>query len=81
MAHFLTDHPHQAGETYFEHQRFATGFGVRLILAGCAAVIHGLIPCLFVTTAGDVVQDMSAAINRRRAGLRSQADPSLANAA
>jgi hypothetical protein len=81
MARFFTDHPHQAGETYFQHQRFATRFGVRLILAGFAAMIHGLIPCLFVTTAGDMVQDLNGTIARRRAGMRQGIDQPLAEAA
>lgn len=50
LPKLLTDHPHSVDETYAEHFAVATGFGLRMILGGCACLIHGLLPFLFVRT-------------------------------
>jgi hypothetical protein len=47
----FTDHPRSLGESYWEHQRHAFEFGVSMIRAGIACVIHALLPALFVRTA------------------------------
>ena len=46
----FTDHPASVGETYGQHLRHASGFGLRMILGGCACLVHGLLPFLFVKT-------------------------------
>lgn len=53
---FLTDHPRSVGETYFEHMRMASGFGIAMLLGGLACLVHGLVPTLFVTTGSRTVQ-------------------------
>ena len=45
FARIFIDHPRSVDETYFEHMRFAGWFAVRLLMAGCAAIIHAVIPC------------------------------------
>ena len=47
---FLQDHPASVGETYGEHFRHATGFGLRMVLGGLACMVHGFLPFLFVRT-------------------------------
>lgn len=49
-ARLFTEHPASIGETYAEHLAMASGFGIRMILGGCACLIHGLLPFLFVRT-------------------------------
>ncbi len=44
------EHPTSVGETYGEHFRHATGFGIRMVLGGFACMIHGFLPFLFVRT-------------------------------
>ncbi len=59
------DHPQSVDETYFEHMRFAGWFASRLLLAGGAAVVHALIPCLFEQTASRLIKEMHARMTRR----------------
>ncbi len=51
----FTDHPASVDETYGEHLLFAGRFGTTLILAGLAALLHGLFPFLFERTASRTV--------------------------
>jgi len=62
----FTEHPASVGESYFGHLRQASGFGLRLLVAGLACVLHGILPFLFVTTASDAVRDLHAEITARR---------------
>jgi hypothetical protein len=50
LTSLLRDHPASVGETYGEHLRHATGFGLRMVLGGLACIAHGLLPFLFVRT-------------------------------
>ena len=54
----FTKHPASVGETYGQHLRHATGFGVRMILGGFACVLHGLLPFLFVKTGSNQIQTL-----------------------
>jgi hypothetical protein len=68
----FTEHPASVGETYFGHMAQATRFGLRMIFAGLACVLHGLLPFLFVTTGSDAMKalhdEMSARRNRALRG-------------
>jgi len=44
--------------TYFEHLRWATLTGIRLIYAGITSIIHGVIPSLFDGTAPKHIIDI-----------------------
>ncbi len=48
-------HLAEAGETYFEHLRFASTVGALAIGAGLACMIHALVPCLCETTCSRTV--------------------------
>lgn len=50
MNRLFTEHPQSVGETYVEHMGVAFGFGSRMVLAGLACLVHGLLPFLFVRT-------------------------------
>ena len=52
-------------ETYAEHAVNASGFAVRLFLAGGAALVHALIPCLFEKTASRMIAQMYARTSNR----------------
>ena len=54
----FTEHPASVGETYLEHLGMASGFGWRMVLAGCACFIHGLVPFLFTTTGSRAVTEL-----------------------
>ena len=47
----FTDHPAEAGETYFEHLRFTLMMSSRLIYTTLALLLHGLFPFLCTHTA------------------------------
>lgn len=49
------EHPHSMGESYFEHQRRALGFGGSLLLAALACMVHALIPALFERTGSTAI--------------------------
>jgi hypothetical protein len=44
---------------------FASQFGLTLIGAGLAAIVHGLLPFVFQTTASSVVKDLNAILSDR----------------
>lgn len=62
----FTEHPASVGESYVGHFMQATGFGLRMIFAGIACVLHGLFPFLFVTTGSDAMKALNAEMSARR---------------
>jgi len=64
----FTEHPASVGESYGEHMAQATCFGVRMIGAGIACLVHGLVPFLFVRTGSAAIAEVSDPMiaNRRR---------------
>lgn len=61
----FVDHPASVDETYFEHMRFAAGFGLTLIAAGGAALVHAIIPPFFETTASRLIAKLHARMEAR----------------
>lgn len=57
-ANPFTDHPATVGETYGEHLVTATGFGLHLIAAGLACLVHGLLPFLFAKTGSTAIRTL-----------------------
>lgn len=49
------EHPRSVGESYLEHQRNAFAFGLAMLAAGLACLVHGLIPALFLKTGSNTV--------------------------
>ncbi|HET6158750.1 MAG TPA: DUF6356 family protein [Dongiaceae bacterium] len=60
-------HPRTVDENYLEHGAFALRIASRLLLAGVAALIHAVVPCLCQTTASRIILAMNAGIIARRA--------------
>ena len=54
----FTKHPASVGETYLQHFRHASSFGIRLIFAGTACLLHGIFPFLFVKTGSNQVTQL-----------------------
>ena len=50
IAQLFTEHPASVGESYWQHLRHATGFGLRMVVSGLACILHGVLPFLFVRT-------------------------------
>jgi len=64
---FFTEHPASVGESYGRHLRRATIFGVRMVLAGMACLVHALLPFLFVHTGSRAVAELNESMSRRAA--------------
>ncbi len=52
------DHPSAIGEGYWQHQRQALKFGVALVGAGCACLVHAVIPAFCVRTGSTTVANL-----------------------
>ena len=65
LTRIFIDHPQSVDETYFEHMRFAGWFAARLLMAGGAALVHAVIPCLFEKTASRMISQMHARLTSR----------------
>jgi len=59
-------HPRAAGQGYFEHLRFAWGFGARMLGGACAAFAHGVLPCVLTDAASRRVRELNARLERPR---------------
>jgi hypothetical protein len=62
----FTDHPESVGETYAEHLFAAMGFGVRMVFAGIACMVHGVLPALFMNRGSDTVRVLHDRMVARR---------------
>ena len=65
LKKLFTDHPNQMGESYIEHLICASMYGVRMIFAGFAAIIHSIFPFLFQTTASDLAKEINGDVRTR----------------
>jgi hypothetical protein len=63
----FTEHPASVGESYLGHLLQATRFGLRMIGAGLACLLHGLLPFLCVTRGSDAMTALHAEMAARRA--------------
>ncbi|MDF0488159.1 DUF6356 family protein [Sphingomonas sp. H39-1-10] len=61
------DHPASVGESYGEHFGVASRFGVTMIAAGVAALIHGILPFAFKTTGSRAIIRLHRQIAEKRA--------------
>jgi hypothetical protein len=68
MFDFFVKHPRSVGETYVEHMAAALSFGLTMIAAGLACVVHAFVPALFERTASRAIVDLYGRMvtNRRR---------------
>jgi hypothetical protein len=64
----FTEHPASVGESYGEHWGVAMGFGLRLLGASLACMIHAFLPSLFVRTGSQAIERLHdrMVLNRQR---------------
>ena len=62
------EHPRSLGMSWASHGVGAVVIGARLVGAGCACLVHAVVPGIFTQTAGKTVTDMYAHMQNRRAG-------------
>ncbi|MGB2086910.1 MAG: DUF6356 family protein [Flavobacteriaceae bacterium] len=65
MKNIFTHHPKSVGENYFQHFFLASSIGLKLILWGLVACVHGLFPFLFETFVSDKITGLYEKIIRR----------------
>lgn len=68
LAEWFLKHPDSVGETYTEHLVSASGFGISMIAAGVACLVHAVVPTLFVTTGSKAISRLHdrMVVNRNR---------------
>lgn len=66
----FTEHPNEAGETYFQHLGFTLAMGSRIALCGVLIIIHGIFPFLFTTTTSTQMQAIYAIMRGRKMAAR-----------
>jgi hypothetical protein len=59
-------HPRAVGEGYFEHQRCALSFALRLIGGGLACMVHAVVPACCESTGSRTVCELNAEMQARR---------------
>jgi hypothetical protein len=72
VQRLFVEHPRSLGMTWGGHGAGAVKIGAELIGAGCAAMVHAVVPGLFTETAGRTVARIYDHIQSRKAGA---ADP------
>ena len=70
LGRLFTEHPKSLGLSWDQHGTGALKIGTKLIGAGCAALVHGIVPGLFTDTAGRTVTETYNYIQKIRAGSR-----------
>jgi hypothetical protein len=55
----------EAGETYFEHMRFAVTVGLMLMAAALACIIHGIVPGCCTRTASRTINELTRVFRDR----------------
>ena len=68
IGRLFTDHPRSLGLSWYEHGLGALRIGGKLIYAGVAALVHGIVPGWFTDTAGRTVTETYHYIQKVRAG-------------
>ncbi len=64
------DHPASVGESYAAHFGVATRFGIKMIVGGIGAVIHGVLPFAFKTSGSRTVDALHAEMVAKRGAVR-----------
>jgi hypothetical protein len=55
---WFLEHPRSVNESYFEHQKVAGSFALRLFGASCQCLLHALVPRLFERSASATVDQL-----------------------
>jgi hypothetical protein len=70
LLRLFTAHPAAVGESYVRHLCQAAIFGARLVVAGCACMVHAILPFLFVHTGSRTVAELNERLVPRRGAVR-----------
>lgn len=56
LKRLFVEHPQSVGESYGEHLSVASWYGLRLLGAGLACMVHAVLPFLFVRTGSATIE-------------------------
>ena len=70
FARLFTDHPASVGESYGEHFGVAARFGAKMIMGGCGALLHAIVPALCRTSGSRTVAGLHAEMVAKRNAAR-----------
>ena len=70
IQRLFREHPESVGESYLEHLFQASYFGVRMLLAGLACLVHAILPCFFTTTGRTAITELHTKMVVHRAKHR-----------
>jgi Family of unknown function (DUF6356) len=65
VDHLFLEHPRSAGQGYLEHLRFAWRVAATMAWGAVAAFLHGMLPVVLQTTAGDRIRALHALLHAR----------------
>ena len=69
----FTGHPASVNETYVEHLGSAWSFAFRMIGAGIACFLHGLLPFVFCTAGSSTIRQLHERMVTNRARQKNEA--------
>lgn len=70
LRRLFLDHPHEVGESYFQHLGAAWAVAFRLARLSATAMLHGLLPSLARTTVSGEIRAMAASLGDRAEDAR-----------
>ena len=65
MANPFTRHPSEVDESYGQHFASAGAFGLQMLGGALAALVHAVLPFLFVNTASRTMDKLHRRMSRR----------------
>lgn len=65
LDRMFVDHPRSVDESYLQHLWFAARFAGALLVAGMAAAVHALVPCVCEKTASRMVRELHRRVDNR----------------
>ena len=68
VERMFLEHPRSLGMSWASHGAGAFAIGARLVFAGCACLVHAVVPGLFTQTAGKTISGMYDHMMQRKAG-------------
>ena len=79
LVRACTEQPASVGESYTTQLGRAACFGTRMIFAGIACLVHGVLPFLFVRTGSSAIAELNDRMiaNRRVPGFPVASDKRL----
>ena len=65
LKRLFVEHPQSVGESYGEHFSVASWYGLRLLGAGMACMVHAALPFLFVRTGSATIERLHGHMSGR----------------